>query len=75
MSDDNDDGYYFTDDDGNHYEENAGPEQEQPQDKNNSNKVLSVLEAKRVHCGHVTVRGKIISRGDMYVIEVSTGPL
>ena len=48
--------------------------EEQEQETESTTKIYSVLEAKRIHFGHVTVRGKIISRGDMYVIEVSNGP-
>ena len=58
-------------------------EQEQPQDKNKNKsfstnpkptKLLSVLQAKTVHKGHIKVIGKIVTTSEMYVLHYELGP-
>jgi DNA replicative helicase MCM subunit Mcm2 (Cdc46/Mcm family) len=39
------------------------------QKQENTDKVLSVLEAKRLHSGYITVIGTIVSVTDMYILE------
>ncbi len=80
MSDDNDGyGYDFRDEEGNYGYENDDEENSQNNKYNygsrttNSERVRSVLEAKRIHMGPVIVIGKIVTRSDMYVLEVSNG--
>ena len=66
-------GYEYTDDEGNFHPDN---EQNYINSSKNrfratySDQPISVLQAKRIHSGYIKVIGKIVTKSEMYVLDV-----